>query len=423
MTHAVALVDCNNFYVSCERVFNPRLEKRPVVVLSNNDGCVVARSNEAKALGIAMGVPLFHIREVIEKNGVAVFSSNYTLYGDMSSRVKAVLSRFTPELENYSIDEAFLNLAGFQPAALPEYGREIKTEVERWTGIPVTVGIGTTKSLAKIANKVAKKSARAAGVLNLVESPFLDQALARVDVGDVWGVGSAYERLLVENGIRTALDLKNAPESWIRSRMGVVGVRIVKEFNGIPCIPLELIPPAKKVIGRAMGFGQLLESLEDLKEAAARYTALAAEKARKDKQAVKNMTIFLETNRFKAEPQYGNAVSIELPVATDHTPTLVKYAQAGVEKLYRKNYRYKRIGILFQQLVPRDQIQENLFVAPVDGRLPLLMRVIDQLNEVQGSGTIRFASEGVDQKWQARAERRSPRYTTRWADIPVARAF
>ena len=421
MTPAVALVDCNNFYVSCERVFNPRLEKRPVVVLSNNDGIIISRSNEAKALGIKMGIPFFHIRDLIEDNAVAVFSSNYTLYGDMSARVKEVLSSFTPEPENYSIDESFLNLAGFEPASLTEYGREIKTTVEKWTGIPVTVGIGETKSLAKIANKVAKKSDRAEGVLNLVESHFLDQALARIDVGDVWGVGSAYERLLMENGIKTALDLKNAPEHWIKSHMGVVGARIVKELNGIPCIPLELIPPAKKMIGRAMGFGKEMESLEDLKEAAAYYTALAAEKTRKDKQAVKVMTVFLETNRFKTEPQYGNAVTIELPVATEHTPTLVKYAQAGVEKLYRKNYRYKRVGILFQELVPRDQIQQNLFIAPVSDRLPTLMRVIDQLNEVKGSGTIRFASEGVDQKWKSRAERQSPKFTTRWADIPVVR--
>jgi DNA polymerase V len=399
------------------------MEKRPVVVLSNNDGIIISRSNEAKALGIKMGTPIFHVRDLIDKNAVAVFSSNYTLYGDMSARVKEVLSRFTPKLENYSIDESFLDLSGFEPAALTNYGREIKTTVEKWTGIPVTVGIGETKSLAKIANKVAKKSSKALGVLNLVDSPFLDEALARIEVGEVWGVGSAYERLLVENGIKTALDLKNAPEHWIRSHMGVVGARIVKELNGVPCIPLELIPPDKKMIGRAMGFGKELESLEDLKEAAAHYTALAAEKARKDKQAVKVVNIFLETNRFKTEPQYGNAVSVELPVATDHTPTLVKYAQAGVEKLYRKNYRYKRVGILFQELVPRDQIQENLFIKPVSDRLPTLMKVIDQLNEVNGSGTIRYASEGVDQKWKSRSERQSPKYTTRWADIPIAKVI
>jgi DNA polymerase V len=421
MKTVFALVDCNNFYVSCERVFNPRLEHRAVIVLSNNDGSVIARSNEAKALGIPMGVPFFHIKELINKNNVAVFSSNYTLYGDMSARIKKTLSSFAPDLEAYSIDECFLNLSAVPAGRLAEYGQEIRKTIFRWTGIPVSVGIGETKSLAKIANKVAKKSEKALGVLNLVESPHVDVALARIPVGDVWGVGQAYEKLLMENGIDTALALKGAPEHWIRANMGVVGVRIIKELNGVSCIPLELIPPAKKMIGRAMGFGTKIESLEDLKAAAASYTALAAEKLRKDKQAVKSLTVFVETNRHRPEPQYGNALSVDLPVATDQTPQIVKYVQAGVERLFRKGYIYKRVGVLFKELVPIDQVQGNLFAARPNDRLPALMRLVDQVNHLSGSGTLKYASEGVDKKWAARAERQSPHYTTRWSDIPVAR--
>jgi DNA polymerase V len=361
MEKAVALVDCNNFYVSCERIFRPRLEGRPVVVLSNNDGNVVARSNEAKALGIEMGAPVHLMKDLIKTHGVFVLSSNYTLYGDMSERVKEVLGKFTNEVEPYSIDECFLNLSGFEPGRLDSYGREIKETVERWTGIPVTVGIALTKCLAKIANKIAKKSLRAAGVLNLVGSPYMDQALARVDVGDVWGVGQAYETLLKESGILTALDLKHAPEHWIRSHMTIVGHRIVKELNGESCIPLTLIPPPKKMIGTAKGFGILIEDLQSLQEAVATYTARAAAKVRAQSQAVKTMTVWVATNHYNHDPQYSNAVSVELPVATDHTPTLAKLASQAVERLYKKGNRYKRVGVLFPQLVQVDQIQQNLF--------------------------------------------------------------
>ena len=230
---AVALVDCNSFYASCEQLFNPRAFGRPVVVLSNNDGNVVARSKEAKALGIEMGVPVFQIRQALDEKGVFVFSSNYALYADMSDRVKGVLREFTPELEAYSIDECFLNLSGFGPKDLDAYCREIKETVEQWTGIPVSIGVGETKSLAKIANKIAKKSLKAGGVLNLVGSPYIDQALDRVPIGDVWGVGWAYEAFFKANGITTALGFKKAPQPFIRQKMGVVGVRILKELNGL----------------------------------------------------------------------------------------------------------------------------------------------------------------------------------------------
>ena len=419
----VALVDCNNFYVSCERVFNPRLLGRPVVVLSNNDGNVVARSNEAKAIGIEMGAPVHLMKDLIKAHGVYVLSSNYTLYGDMSARVKEVLGLFTPEVEPYSIDECFLNLSGFESCKLDTYGREIKQTVEQWTGIPVTVGIAPTKSLAKIANKIAKKSLKAGGVLNLVDSPYVDQALAKIDVGDVWGVGSAYETLLKESGIMTALDLKHAPEHWIRSHMTVTGHRIVKELNGEPCIPLAMVPPPKKMIGTAKGFGIMIEDLQGLQEAVSTYTARSAAKARAEGKAVKSMTVWVATNSFNHDPQYSNAVSVELPVATDHSPTLVKLASRAIEKLYRKGYRYKRVGVLFPSLVPVDQVQQNLFWSEPAAENKALMRVVDQINGDMGAGTIRLAAEGFGQRWQTKFERKSPCYTTRWMDMPVARAI
>ncbi len=362
------------------------------------------------------------MKELIEKNGVYVLSSNYTLYGDMAARVQEVLRQFTPEMEIYSIDECFLNLTANQTNELTDNGREIKETVERWTGIPVTVGIAPTKSLAKIANKIAKKSPKAAGVLNLVNSPYVDQALARVDVGDVWGVGEAYEKLLKESGIQSALDLKHAPEHWVRTHMTVVGHRIVRELNGEPCIPLELIPPPKKMIGTSKGFGILIEDLQSLQEAVATYTARAAEKARAQGQAVKSLTVWVATNPFNHDPQYSNAVSVELPVATDHTPTLTRLAGRAVEKLYRKGYRYKRVGVLFPKLVPVDQVQQNLFWSEPLAAQKALMRVVDQVNGDMGAGTLRLAAEGIGQRWQTRFERKSPCYTTRWSDMPVARA-
>lgn len=422
MAHVVALVDCNNFYVACERLFNPRLRRRPVVVLSNNDGCVVARSNEAKALGIEMAVPAHTIRDLLDEHQVAVFSSNYALYMDMSSRVREVLSQFSPQVERYSIDECFLNLAGMPAVELGDYGRRIKATVEKWTGIPVSVGIASTKCLSKVANKLAKKSEKAAGVLNLYESPHLAEALARTDVGEVWYVGPAYERMLKENGISTALQFRDAPADWVRSRMTVVGARIHTELKGIPCITLELQPPPKKMIGTAQGFGALIEDLAELKEAAAFYASKEALKLRKENQAVKELTVWVQTNPFNHDPQYGDAVIVTLPVATNDTLILTRYVTEAVEKLFKKGYRYKRIGLNANKLEPADAVQGALFFKPEDLGKPALMRVIDQLNEVKGAGTIRVASAGLNQRWLTRFERKSPAYTTRANDLPVARA-
>ena len=421
MEYVVGLVDCNNFYVSCERAFNPRLYKQPVVVLSNNDGLVIARSNEAKALGLKMGDAPFLMRDLLKAHDVAVLSSNYPLYFDLCDRVREVLSLFTPRLEKYSIDECFLDLSGIPHEELEGYGRRIKEMVERCTEIPVSVGIAGTKVLAKVANKIAKKSAKSGGVLNLFKSPHTEKALARTDVGDIWYVGPAYERLLKENGINNALEFRNAPEHWVRAKMTVVGARIQSELKGVSCLPLELLPPAKKMVGTAQGFGALIETLEELKEAAAARASEEALKLRQEKQCVKELTVWINTNPFGHDPQYGDARTVVFPVATNDTSTLIRYVVAVVESLYRKGYRYKRIGLNADKLEPEDAVQGHLFIHPEDLRRPVLMRAIDQLNEVKGAGTIRMASVGINQRWLTRFGRQSPHYTTRLRDLPIAR--
>jgi len=416
-----ALVDCNNFYVSCERVFDPKLEGKPVVVLSNNDGIVVARSNEAKALGIGMGVPEFQIRHLIRRHDVQVFSSNYTLYGDMSQRVMETLAQFTPNLEVYSIDEAFLSLSGFTSRDLTEYGRTIKATVKRWTGIPVSVGIAETKTLAKVAGRVAKRSIGAAGVFDLTVCQDRNALLALTPVEDIWGIGRNWARLLKQHGITTALSLREADVHWVRGTMGVVGERLVRELHGVSCLALDDCPPPKQGITVSRSFGRSVTTLAEMKEAVAFYTGRAAEKLREERLAVTVLTVFLTTNTFKDEPQYSNAATIKLPVATDSTFDMLRHALHGVERIYRDGYRYKKAGVMLTALVPASQVQGDLFDQQDRERSRTLMRVLDRLNDHMGAGTLRYAAEGITKRWQARFERRSPAYTTRWEELPVAK--
>jgi DNA polymerase V len=417
-----ALVDCNNFYASCERVFDPKLEGKPVVVLSNNDGIVVARSNEAKALGIGMGVPEFQIRRLIRAHDVQVFSSNYTLYGDMSQRVMDTLAQFTPDLEIYSIDEAFLSLPGFTSRNLTEYGREVCTTVRQWTGIPVSVGIAETKTLAKVAARVAKRSKDVAGVFDLTACQDRDALLAETAVEDIWGIGPNWARLLKQHGIATALALRDADVHWARKAMGVVGERLVRELRGVSCLPLEDCPPPKQSITVSRSFGRPVTTLAEMKEAVAFYTGRAAEKLREERLAVTVLTVFLTTNTFKDEPHYSNAVTIKLPVVTDSTSDLLRYALPGIERLFRDGYHYKKAGVMLTALVPASQVQGDLFDCQDRARSGQLMRALDRLNDHMGAGTLRYAAEGLTQRWKARFERRSPAYTTNWRDLPVAKA-
>lgn len=417
-----ALVDCNNFYASCERVFNPKLAGQPAIVLSNNDGCVVARSNEAKALGIAMGVPAFQIRHLIRKHDVQVFSSNYALYGDLSQRVMETLQQFSPEVEVYSIDEAFLNLSGFTTINLTDYGRRIRATVKQWTGIPVSVGIAETKTLAKIANHVAKRTEGTDGVFDFTAWPDRDSVLARVLVEEVWGIGPNSARLLTRYGITTALGLRDADDHWIQKQMGVVGLRTVHELRGISCLPLEQCPPPKQGITCSRSFGRPVTTLAEMREAVAAYTARAAEKLRGEQLAASALTVFLTTNPFTDEPQYSNALALRLPVATDATPELLRVALQGIETIFREGFRYNKAGVMLLELVPVSQVQTNLFDHADRERSKRLMKAMDSLNAREGADTVRFAASGFTQRWRTRFARRSPAYTTNWNDLVRARA-
>src|SRR4029434_8885584 len=335
-----ALIDCNNFYVSCERLFQPMLHGKPVVVLSNNDGCVIARSDEAKALGIPMGLPAFKLADLIKEQAIAVYSSNYTLYGDLSARVMTTLTQWTPDVEVYSIDEAFLQFSLVPPGALTAYGQSIRATIHQWTGIPVSIGIGPTKTLAKLANRLAKRSPEAQGVVTLTAPREIEATLAQTPIQDIWGIGPGYTRRLKIHYITTALQLRNMTDRWVRQELGIVGLRLVWELRGISCLPLELCPPPKQSLMVSRSFGRPITTLSEMREAVATYMTRAAEKLRRHHVAAGVLTIFLMTNRFTDEPQYSNSVTMPLPVGTQDTAELITYALRGVEQIFRVGYRF-----------------------------------------------------------------------------------
>ena len=412
-----ALVDCNNFYVSCERIFEPSLEGRPVVVLSNNDGCVVSRSNQAKRLGIGMGVAFFKVKDLADKHGLVALSSNYTLYADMSRRVMETLCNFTPEVEVYSIDEAFLNLSGFgdNPA---DYGRTIRRTVKQWTGMPVSIGIAETKTLAKIANRIAKRSPEAAGVLELTGQADIDEALAQTGVEHIWGVGIKTCIKLKRAGIKTALALRGADIEWMRRRFGVTGVRTVYELRGMSCYELEEQPPAKKGITVSRMFGRKVETVEELKEAIASYASRAGEKLRDEGLAAGAMTVFVMTSRF-VEPRkrYFNSHGVNFPTATNYTPELIEYATRIVQRLYKKGFLYTKAGLILGDLAPEGKVQGNLFDRADRQKSRKLMRAVDAVNLKLPDNRLVWAAEGIDQDWRTKFAKRSKRYTTQWDEL------
>jgi DNA polymerase V len=422
MTKPIAIVDCNNFYASCERVFNPKMQGRPVVVLSNHDGMIIARSAEAKAVGIKMGEPLFKIKDLIERKKVAVFSSNYALYGDMSHRVMSTLEQFSPDVEIYSIDEAFMKLDGFERYDLAEYGKEICETVEQWTGIPVSIGIAETKTLAKIANRVAKNNSKFRGVLNLYNSDERKNALLATDVADVWGVGRQYTKLLYRNGIRNAYELSLAKDKWIQKHMTITGLKTVHELRGIPCIEHEEGPPANKAIIVSRSFSHLVTSISEIREALAFYATRAGEKLRKQKSAASLMTIFLRTNPFKQSPQYHNGVVVKLPMPTDSTIEMLAYCDKGLKQIFRKGYKYHKVGIMLTGIVPLDKSQIALFDTEDRIKMAKITEVFDKINSEMGAGTLFFGTAGTKKEWITKAEMKSPRYTTRWDELPEAKA-
>jgi len=418
----IALIDANNFYCSCERVFNPKLTGKPVIVLSNNDGMPISRSEEAKAVGIDMAKPIFELKDIIKKYNVQVFSSNYTLYSDLSKRMMETIRQFSPDVEEYSIDEAFVSLQGFGNKNLTEYGREIKETVYQWTGIPVSIGIAPTKTMAKIASKIAKKSIKAKGVLDLTDPRYQEIALKRFEVADIWKCGPARYRLLKSHGIHTAWDLRNVALEWVDKRLGVEGTRMVKELRGEPCIPLELTKQPKKRIGCGRSFGTRVESLKEIKECLASHIADAAARLRQDHQVAGAMNIYLQTNPYSKGPQYNNGIIVELPIATDETGEFIRWATKAVEQIYKPGYVYKRVHVDFDQLGSNREIQQNLFVKKDRDRQVQLMGALDKVNQVFGTGRLRYLAEGIDKAWKTRFEFRSLRYTTRWDELLTVHA-
>jgi len=420
----VALVDCNEFYCSCERVFNPRLEGKPVIVLSNNDACVIARTQAAKDLGIKMGQPYFQIKPLIAQKGVEVFSSNYALYGDVSARVMSILSTFTPEVEVYSIDEAFLGLDGFIGKNLEEYARHIRKTVRQYTGIPVCIGLGPTKTLAKIANRLAKKDPSTEGVLLLDTKEKQQQALEKTAVEDVWGIGRKYAAKLQKMGITTAWQLSGQRVQWARQQLGgVVGMRLIEELRGMQCLQLELFPSHRKSIACTRAFGKPVTSLAHLSEAVSTYISRAAEKLRWQQSCVNKMTVFIHTSRFMAEcERYDASTQITLPMPSNHTGELIHYAKAGLKSIYQEGYVYKKAGVIFHQLVPSSQVQAHVFHPRDQARSSQLMNTLDAINGKWGRNTLSYASCGTQKEWQTVAAMRSPRYTTRWDELMIVRA-
>ena len=408
-----ALVDCNNFYASCERVFQPQLENRPVVVLSNNDGCIIARSNEAKKLGLGMGEPFFKVRPIVARYGVAVRSSNYELYGDMSQRVMQTLMGLTSDVEIYSIDEAFCDLSGFLHLDLEAYAWEIKDTVKRWTGVPVGVGIGPTKTLAKLANNAAKK---ADGVTVLHSEAMTKAILAMTPVRDVWGIGRQYDKLLEKYGIRTAYEFARARDSWIRKHMHVTGLRTAQELRGIPCIPLEEQPDPKQNIAMSRMFGRPITQLKDLEEVIAMYATRAAEKLRGEGLHANNMLVFFYTSPFK-DGFTGASLAITLPRATSYTPDLVRFAIAAVRQEFRKGNAYIKAGLILSELTEPTREQLTLFSGGNDENRIAIMQALDTVNKRWGRNTLFYAASGVEKQWRMRRERKSPSYTTRLAEL------
>ncbi|MCA1631428.1 MAG: Y-family DNA polymerase [Acidobacteria bacterium] len=420
--HVFACVDCNNFYVSCERVFDAKLSRRAVVVLSNNDGCVISRSEEAKALGVRMGAPYFRVRALCEREGVAVLSSNYALYGDLSRRVMETLAEFTPELDPYSIDEAFLNLSHLEGDSLAELAREVRARVLRWTGVPVAVGVAPTKTLAKLGATLAKRSAKARGVVNLLDARHADSALARTAVGDVWNVGPRLARRLTGAGIETAAQLRGADARAWRRRTSVALERVIMELRGVSCLPLSLCQPARKSAVCSRSFGRPVESLAELREAVAYYATRAAEKIRRAGLAAGALVVFVSTSRFGGEPQYSNSAALPLGVPSSFTPELIRCARLGLGRIFRDGLRYKKAGVMLLDLAPAAPAQVGMFDEVDRGRAERLMRVVDAVNARMGAETLRFAASGYGREWKMLREHCSPRYTTNWDELLLLRS-
>ncbi len=412
----IALVDCNSFYVSCERLFNPRIQKKAVVVLSNNDGCVISRSTEAKILGIRMGEPYFKVKDLVKKNKVEVFSSNYALYGDISRRVMRVLRTFSPKVEIYSIDEAFIDLSFIDEKGTEEYGKEIRSRVLKWTGIPTSVGIATTKTLSKVANHIAKKEK--AGVVYLNKD--IDERLKKFAIEDVWGVGRQLSKFYYKNNIKNAYDLKNVSNYWVKKGTNVLGAKTAMELRGVPCIDLQIDQEKRKNCCVSRSFGRKVTEIEELEESVTTHCLNAAEKIRADDQLAKTITVFVRTSPFdKSKKYYSNSKTVDLPIATNNSLELIKNATKALSEIYIKGHRYQKAGVILTGLKDEKESQENLLTPLMDNKSKSLMKAIDYTNSKYGRYAISIAHAGLSKGWKMRREHSSKIDTASFDSLPI----
>jgi DNA polymerase V len=408
-----ALVDCNNFYVSCERLFNPKLEGKPVIVLSNNDGCAVSRSDEAKALGIQMATPAFLIKDLIEKNNVAVFSSNYTLYGDISERVMKTLESFVPGIELYSIDEAFLDMHDLDYTDLLQLGLKIRNTVKQNVGIPVCVGIAPTKTLAKMANKFAKKYRKETGVFWAANDSLVKEMLETTSVEDIWGIGRQYALFLKRNGFDTAMDLISAPEQWVKKNMTVVVQRLFNELKGIPAIQWEFTLPAKKNICTSKSFGKLHTDKEQIKEALCNYAANCALKLRQQNSCCRSLHIFLQTNLHRTQDkQYSRSITIDLETPSNFTGEIIQYAIKGFDIIFKNGYNYLKCGVIAMDIIPDEKVQASMFDKCDRKKNKTVMEAMDKVNKTLGKEIVRLSAQGFEKRYRLKTDYLSAHYTT-----------
>ena len=411
----IALVDCNSFYVSCERLFNPKIQKKAVVVLSNNDGCVISRSREAKDLGIKMGEPYFKVKELVKKNKVEVYSSNYALYGDISRRVMKVLKTFSPKVEIYSIDEAFIDLSFIDEKGVEDYGREIRSRVLKWTGIPTSVGIASTKTLSKVANHIAKKEK--AGVIYLNTN--IDERLKRFPIEDVWGVGKQLSKFYNKNNISNAYDLKNVSNTWVKKGTNVLGAKTAMELRGIPCIDLQIDQEKRKNCCVSRSFGRKVKDLNELEESVITHCLNAAEKIRADDQIAKTITVFIRTSPFdKNRRYYSNSKTIDLAIPTSNSIELIKNAVKALTDIYKYGYAYQKAGIILSGLKDANQNDQNLLTPLLENKSKKLMKAIDYTNTKYGRYAISIAQAGLSKGWKMRREHSSKIDTASFDSLP-----
>ena len=419
-TKKIALVDCNSFYVSCETLFNPKLRNKPVVVLSNNDGCIISRSNEAKALGIKMGEPYFKEKDVIVKNNVQVFSSNYSLYGDISRRVMRTLKRFNSNIEIYSIDEAFLDLSNFSDDEIEGVGHEIRNVVLKWTGIPTSIGIAKTKTLSKVANHIAKK--KQSGIVSLIGIENIDPILEKVEINDVWGVGKQLTKFYQQNGIYNAKQLKNKSNTWVKKSSNVLSSRTAMELRGISCIDLETTNSKRKSCVVSRSFGKRVEHFQELKEAIVGYVLNASEKIRSESLVTKSITVFVRTSPFQNRYGfYSNSKTIDFPIATNNSIEIVKAALNALENIFKNGYRYQKAGVMLSHLSESTN-NKNLFSSERDEKIKNLMKSIDNTNYRYGRSTLSLASAGVHKKWNSKRQHYSKIDTSDFHCLPTIKA-